>query len=131
MTPSRQYRPRVVLVDDHPSVLRAVSRLLESDCDVVARADNGLQAIDAVVMLKPDVMVVDLMMREMDGLEVCRRVKEVAPETDVIISSALDDAHIEQSALEAGASALVAKFAASGALMSTIRRLTDKKQSGR
>ena len=72
---SQQYRPRVVLVDDHASVLRALSRFLGSTCEVVATVDNGQQAIEAAVKLKPDVMVVDLTMLEMNGLEICRRVK--------------------------------------------------------
>jgi CheY-like chemotaxis protein len=121
----------VVLVDDHPSVLRALGRLLEPTCEIVASVDNGQKAIEAAVRLKPDIMVADLMMPEMDGLALCRRVKEVAPEMDVIILTAFDDGQIEKVALDAGASAFVAKHTASGALQDMIQSLAEKKQSGR
>ena len=127
---SGRYRPRVVLADDHPSVLRALSRLLESACEVVASVDNGQQAIEAAIRLKPDVLVVDLMMPEMDGLEVCRRMKDAAPQTEVVILTAFVDPYIEKVAFQTGASAFVAKHAASGELASTIQRLVEKKQSG-
>jgi two-component system, NarL family, response regulator LiaR len=128
MTPSRQYRPRVVVVDDHPLVLRELSRLLGIGCEVVASVDNGQQGIDAAVRLKPDVMVVDLMMPEMNGLEVCHRMKEMASETDVIIVTAFYDVEIEKVALQAGAAAFMAKEAAATCtLENTIHRLVEKK----
>ena|SRR5687767_7371841 len=131
MTPSQQYRPRVVLVDDHASVRRALCGLLGPSCEVVASVDNGHHAIEAAVTLKPDIMVVDLMMPEMDGLEVCRRMKEVAPETDVIIMTAFDDAHIAKVVVEAGASGFLPKHAAAGTLKSTIEGLIAKRAKGR
>jgi DNA-binding NarL/FixJ family response regulator len=64
----------------------------------------------------------------MNGLEVCRRMKEVAPETDVIIVTAFYDVEIEDVAFQAGASAFMAKdAAASGALDNTIQRLVEKR----
>jgi two-component system response regulator EvgA len=102
-------RPRVVLVDDHQSVLMAFRRLLQSSCDVVECLANGVDAVNAVRTLKPDVVVVDLMMPDLDGLEVCRRIKQVAPDTHVVIVTAFDDEHVHAIALQVGAAAFVAK----------------------
>ena len=127
MVPTQQYRPRIMLVDDHPSVRRALSGLLEPSCEVVSCLGNGHEAIQAAVTLKPDVMVVDLMMPEIDGLEVCRRMKEVAPETHVIIMTAFDDEHIAKVVFEAGASAFLPKHAAAGELNNRIQDLVAKR----
>src|SRR3954470_12461019 len=100
----------------------AFRRLLQSSCDVVDCVSNGTDAINAVRALKPDVIVVDLMMPDLDGLEVCRRVKQVAPETHVVIVTAFDDEHVHGIALEAGAAAFVAKQSGE-ALEEAIRRV--------
>jgi two-component system, NarL family, response regulator LiaR len=130
MTPSRQYRPRVVLVDDNAKVRQALSRLLGLSCEVVASVGDGVQGVETAVRLMPDVMVVDLVMLEMNGLEICRQMKKLAPDTDILLLTASDDEHIEAAAFQAGASAFVAKHDASGMLESTIRRLVEMKQFG-
>ena len=66
------------------------------------------------------------MMPDIDGLEVCRRVKRVAPQTHVIVVTAFDDTLVQTAALEAGASAFVPKHAAPGALATTIRRICSE-----
>ncbi len=123
MTSRDDGRPRIVLADDHPSVLAAFGRLLSPDCDVVASVPNGRGAIDAVNALRPDVLVVDLMMPDLDGLEVCRQVKQSAPDTHVIIVTAYDDSDVRTIALQEGASAFVPKWAAPSTLESLIQRL--------
>jgi DNA-binding NarL/FixJ family response regulator len=118
-----QRRPRIVLADDHPAVLVAFDRLLQQSCDVVASVSNGTQAIEAVTTLKPDVLVVDLMMPDVDGLEVCRRVLQLVPETDVVIVTAFDDAQVRKIALRDGASAFVPKSIAADTLADTVRKI--------
>jgi DNA-binding NarL/FixJ family response regulator len=113
---------RVVIADDHPQVRTAFERLLRS-CDVVAAVSNGEEAVDAVVRLKPDVAIVDLMMPDIDGLEVCRRVKRLIPQTHVVVVTAFDDALVQKAALEAGASAFVPKYAAPATLAATVQRI--------
>src|SRR4026209_1945119 len=90
---------RIALADDHPSVLEAFIRMLQPSCEIVASVSNGRSAIEAVITLQPDVLVVDLMMPDVDGLEVCRIVKETTPETDVVIVTAFDDSHVQRIAL--------------------------------
>src|SRR3954468_19387766 len=94
MEPTPERKPRVVLVDDYPPVLAALARMLRPHCDVVGTASSGGEAVDTVSRLKPDVLVVDLMLPDIDGLEVCRRVKEVAPEIAVVVITASDDVAI-------------------------------------
>src|SRR4051794_13286551 len=103
MTPDR--RPRVVIADDHPLVLDALARLLQRGCDVVASVADGVEAVAIIVRLNPDVLVVDLMMPDLDGVEVCRRVKHAAPQTQVIIVTAFDDPDVERIAVANGAAA--------------------------
>ncbi len=116
-------RPRVVIADDHPSVLAAFGRMLQLSCEVVATVPNGCEAVEAVSTLRPDVLVVDLMMPDLDGLEVCRRVKRIAPETGVIIVTAFDDTHVQAFAVGNGASAYVPKHSAAGTLERTIHTI--------
>lgn len=128
MTTVLPSRPRVVLADDHPHVLSAFGRLLGTSCEVVGSVSNGRDAVEAAVTLRPDVLVADLMMPDLDGLEVCRRVKHAAPETAVVIVTAFGDAEVEKAALAAGASAFIPKHAAADALEPTVRQIFAEKQ---
>lgn len=121
-------RPRVVLADDHPHVLSAFGRLLGFSCEVAGSVSNGHDAIEAVLALRPDVLVTDLMMPDLNGLEVCRRVKQAVPETAVVIVTAFDGAEMQRAALEAGASAFIPKHAAADALERTVRQIFAEKQ---
>ncbi|HEY2907452.1 MAG TPA: response regulator transcription factor [Vicinamibacterales bacterium] len=116
-------KPRVVLVDDYPQVLDALGRLLDMYCDVVASVSSGREAIEAVSRLKPDVLVADLMLPDIDGLEVCRRVKRLMPETAVIIITASDDPAVRAAALRDGASAFISKHLVAETLGRTIERV--------
>jgi two-component system response regulator DevR len=116
-------RPRLVLVDDHASVLAAFVRMLGPCCDVLASVATGGEGIDAVKRLKPDILVVDLMLPDTDGLVVCRTVKQTVPETDVIVVTAFDDEGVEAAALRSGASAFVPKHSAAALLEPTIQRV--------
>jgi DNA-binding NarL/FixJ family response regulator len=124
----RQSRPRIVLVDDHPDVLAAFGRLLGSSCEVVGRVSNGRDAIEAVMTLRPDILVADLLMPGSDGLEICRRIKDAAPETAVVIVTAIDDAEVQKAAFEAGASAFIPKHEAAEALERTILQIFAERQ---
>jgi DNA-binding NarL/FixJ family response regulator len=115
--------PQVVVADDHPIVLAAFGRMLRPWCEVIASVPNGQQAIDATSRLRPDVLVVDLMMPDVDGLEVCRIVRRIVPETRVIIVTAYDDSEVQALAMQVGAAAFVPKHSAATTLRHTIRRV--------
>ena len=97
--------------------------MLQMYCDVVASVASGCEAVDAASRLKPDVIVVDLMMSDINGLEVCRRVKRLMPETAVIIMTADDDTAVRAAAFREGASAFVPKHSVAQTLGPTIERV--------
>ena len=115
--------PRVMLVDDHPAVLVAFRRMLQLYCDVIASVGTGTEGVDVAVRLIPDILVVDLMLPDIDGLDVCRRVKKACPDTDVIIVTAFDDASVRSIAFRQGASAFVPKSWATATLGPAIEHL--------
>ena len=116
-------RPRVLLAEDHPGVAKAVCRVLALDCNVVGSVADGSAVIEAAQRLQPDVIVIDLNLPSVNGLEACRRITEVNPAAKVIIFSAMNDPDITQRSFELGASAFVYKGAGGGGLLSTIKRL--------
>ena len=67
-------RPRVLIAEDHPGVTKAVTRVLALDCDVVGTVADGGAVLEATQRLKPDVIVVDLNLPKVNGLEVCRQI---------------------------------------------------------
>ena len=115
-------RPRVLLVDDHPGIVRALSRLLSTDCDVVGVMADGREAADAAARLQPVVIVVDLNLPDVSGLDVCRQIRDSNPRVKVIVISARIDEAIRDEALAAGASGFFEKSAANE-LVVAIRRL--------
>jgi two-component system, OmpR family, response regulator MprA len=123
MKSNPERKPRVVLADDYPLVLAALGRMLRMDCDVVASVSNGCEAVEAVSRLRPDVLVADLMMPDIDGLEVCRRVKRLIPEIAVVIITASDDAAVQAAAHRDGASAFIPKHLVAETLGRTIERV--------
>ena len=115
-------RPRVLVADDYEDLLAALRRLLEPSCEVVGCVADGDALFESMARLQPDVVVVDLFIPPLSGLEICRRIKHLAPETMVIIMSASADADIVKEARLAGASAFVNKAAASDDLVPAIQR---------
>jgi DNA-binding NarL/FixJ family response regulator len=116
-------RPRVLVADDHADLVKAVCRLLAADCDVVGTVADGSAVLEAAHRLRPDVIVVDLNLPNLNGLEVCRQITQTHPEMKVIVFTAMNDPDVRQRSLEVGASAFVFKMSGDGDLLSTVRRL--------
>lgn len=129
VTVNHTNRARAVIADDHPQVRAAFERLLFSCCDVVAVVSNGCEAVEAIIRLNPDVAIVDLMMPDMDGLEVCRRVKQLVPQTDIVIITAFDDTQVRARAIDIGAAAFVPKHSAADELEPAVRRILADRAS--
>ena len=117
-------RPRVLIAEDHAGVAKAVCRVLALDCDVVGTVADGSAVLEAVQRLQPDVIVVDLNLPKVNGLEVCRQITQLNPDAKVIVFSAMNDPDVKQRCFELGASAFVFKGTGDG-LLSTVKRLCD------
>ena len=115
----------VLVVDDNSSVRKLICELFtrESDFQVCGEADNGREAILRAQEFEPDLIVTDLSMPLMNGLEETCTLKKLMPEVPVIIYSAHMDAFFEKEALAAGASAAVAKTDVVATLIPTARAL--------
>lgn len=96
---------RIVLADDHVLVRKGIRAMLESDeeMEVVGEAGNGQEALEAARTLKPDILVLDIRMPQMDGLEAAARVREYAPGTKAVILSMHDSEEYVLEALNADA----------------------------
>jgi DNA-binding NarL/FixJ family response regulator len=118
---------RVVLVDNH-ALVRAGLRLLlsaESDIAVVADVDSGEEALEAVARHSPDVVVMDLSMPGMSGLECTRHLAGCAPRTRILVLTRfIDYAHMRE-AIEAGASGYVLKSASASQLVEALRAVGE------
>jgi CheY-like chemotaxis protein len=115
-------RPRVLLADDYAEILTALERLLKPFCNIVGLVENGQRLLESARVLQPDVVVADVFLPEVDGLEACRRIKEAIPHVQVIILSAADDVETRTRAMEVGAFAFISKRHAADRLRGTIER---------
>jgi len=121
-------RPRVLIAEDHAAVAKAVSRVLAIDCDILGIVADGSAVLEAVQRLQPDVIVVDLNLPSVNGLEVCRQITQMDPNAKVIVFSAINDPDVKQRSLELGASAFVYKGAGGNDLLSTVKRLWNDRE---
>jgi DNA-binding NarL/FixJ family response regulator len=117
----------VMLVDDHKMVSEVLSALLERepDMEVVAIADNGRDAISMAREVKPDIIVMDLTMPEMNGLESCRRIMMETPESRIIVLSMHAEREYVVEALKAGAKGYIQKMSAFNTLVGAIRSVRE------
>jgi len=115
---------RVLLADDHPAMMTAVERLIAPPCEIVGRISDGTKVLDSLARLGPDVLLVDINMPGLDGLEICRRTVRAFPHVRVIVMTAEADAGLAEASRDAGATAFVAKLAAADELPAAIARVT-------
>lgn len=114
---------KVVFVDDHEMVRIGVSSYLSAqpDIEVVGEADNGRKGVEMVLELRPDIILMDLVMKEMDGIEATRQIIEKWPEAKIIIvTSFLDDEKVYP-ALEAGATSYMLKTSKASEIANAVR----------
>ena len=116
-------RIRVLLADDHEAMLDRVARLLATECNVVGTVTDGQQALDAARELKPDVLVLDISMPVMNGIETAHRLKEAGAEARIVFLTVHDDPDFAKEALEAGALGYVIKSRIASDLMIAINEV--------
>jgi DNA-binding NarL/FixJ family response regulator len=106
---SSRAKPRVLLVDDHEPLLKALTRLLEHDCHLVGQATTVAGLFEIVDVCQPDVVVLDISLPDRNGIEACRQLRLVHPAVKIVILTAMNDERIREAALQAGASEFVTK----------------------
>jgi two-component system response regulator MprA len=114
---------RILVVDDEPSVREALERVLRLDGFEVALAEDGVQAVRQVSAGSPDAVVLDVLMPRLDGLEVCRRLRDVGNRTPVLMLTARDTIGDRVAGLEAGADDYLVKPFALEELLARLRAL--------
>jgi len=114
---------RILLVDDHVLFRQGTRELLEheQDIEVIAEADDGLEAARLAVELQPDVVVMDAAMDRLDGVEATRQIKAKRPDTAVLILSAYDSDAFLFAALKAGATGYLLKSCRADELVQAVR----------
>jgi NarL family two-component system response regulator LiaR len=114
----------VVIADDHPFVRHGLRTYLETleDMDVAGEATNGVEAVELVERLLPDVVLMDLVMPELDGIGAIRRIREVAPSTRVIALTSFADDEKVFPAIKAGAAGYLLKDVRPADLADAVRK---------
>jgi len=102
---------RIVLADDHPLMRQAIRMWLEKqqDLEVVAEASNGKEAIDIATMLQPDIVIMDISMPKMNGMEATRQIISRCPNTEILVLTVHTDMEHIHGILQAGASGYLTK----------------------
>ena len=122
-TPTKaRARRRIVLADDQPTILRMVRMILgeHPHLEVVGEAPNGAEAVSMVALLKPDVVVLNVMMPKMSGFEAARQIHAQSPSVSIVILSTDKDAQFIATARECGAKGYVEKQYAGTELVNAI-----------
>jgi NarL family two-component system response regulator LiaR len=118
---------RLLITDDHPMMREALLTALaeETDIEVVGEASNGIEALQLAQECKPDVILMDLLMPGMDGLEAIGRIMEVNPEAKILVVTSLEDEDKIVAAVQAGALGYFPKTAPRSYLLEAVRKIAD------
>ena len=113
-------KPRVVLADDHPELLAEIGRRLAVGFNVSCSVGDGFALVKAASELKPDIVISDISMPHLTGIEACRRILQEGSSKNAILLSVYDDRELVRSALEAGIRGYVLKIDAAEELISAV-----------
>jgi len=118
---------RILVVDDHPIVRQGLKTLLEgrSGWEVIGEASDGAEALEKARDLNPDVMVLDVTMPRMNGLEACRLLRRQAPDLEILFVTQHDSPQMMREALEAGARGYVVKSNAARDLLAAVEAVSQ------
>ena len=118
-------RPRVLLADDHRLLREAFIKLLEPTCDVVGSVGDGRALLEAAPGLRPDIVVLDVSMPSLNGLDAARQLKRLMPAVKVIFLTVNEDPDLASEAFRAGASGFVLKGSAASELLQAIQDVSE------
>jgi DNA-binding NarL/FixJ family response regulator len=113
-------RPRVLLADDHLLVLGAFEKLLAADCDIVGKVSDGRALLAAAERLRPDVIILDIEMPHLNGLDAGRQIKQKLGDVKLVFLTMHEGAELAAEALRSGASGYLLKRSASSELLTAI-----------
>ena len=113
-------RPRVILADDHRMLREAFAQILAPRCDVVGAVGDGRALLTAAAELKPDIVVVDIGMPLLNGLDAARQLKRTQPQIKIVVLTVNEDADLAAEAVRAGASSYLLKNSAAAELLQAI-----------
>jgi DNA-binding NarL/FixJ family response regulator len=118
-------RPRIVLADEHTLVIEALRKLLEPEFDVVHLATDGRAAVTTVSASKPDVLLLEIALPLLNGIDVAAQVQKTSPNTKIVFVTAYPDREHVTEALRVGASGYLLKRSASVELFTAIREVVN------
>jgi DNA-binding NarL/FixJ family response regulator len=120
-------KPRVLLADDHAMVLTAFHRLIEGECEVVGQVSDGGALVTSVPDIQPDVIVLDISMPVLNGLEAARRISGQFPHIRIVFLTMHEDRDLMLEAFKAGASGYLLKRSAASELILAIREVVQQR----
>ena len=118
-------RPRVLVADDHGIVAEGIRALLEQTCDVIGIVSDGRELIAEAPRLNPDVIVLDVGMPLLNGLDAAERLKELLPAAKFVFLTMQDDANLAAAVLKLGAVGFVLKRAAASELLTAVSQVLE------
>lgn len=113
-------RPRILLADDHTLVLEGIHKILQDEFDVIEMVEDGRALVEAAQRLEPDVIVLDISMPMLNGLEAARQIKKLMPNSKLIFLTMHADPTYATEAFQAGASGYLLKRSAASELTQAI-----------
>ena len=117
-------RPRVMLADDHRLLREAFARLLETDCEVVGAVADGRALLAVAPTLRPDIVVLDIAMPLLNGLDAARKLKRLQPKIKIIFLTMNEDPEVAVEAFRVGASGYLLKNSAASELLQAIQEVS-------
>ena len=126
---SNRHRTRLLIADDHTLVAEACKNLLEPEFEVVGIVDNGRALLQQVRELKPEVVILDIAMPQLNGLDAGDQIKRLLPATKLVYLTMNVSPEVAAEAFRRGASAYVVKHAAASELITAVRRAIRSKRN--
>jgi DNA-binding NarL/FixJ family response regulator len=120
-------KPRVIIADDHTLLVEAFEKLLAPECDVIAKVPDGRALLTAARELHPDVVVLDIAMPLLNGLDAARQIKQADPSIRLVFVTMNEDPDLAAEAFRAGASAYLLKRSAGAELLTAIREAMKRR----
>src|SRR4051812_25344532 len=120
-------KPRVIIADDHTMLLEAFEKLLAPECDVIAKVTDGRALLAAVRDLHPDVVMLDIAMPLLNGLDAGRQIKQMDASIKLVFVTMNEDPDLAAEAFRAGASAYLLKRSAGSELLTAIREAMKRR----